>query len=140
MAIRRSIQQYQINSVNNILDADPHTLISIIYQHILGSLAAAKGSIQRDEIEEKGKNINKAIALIGELIDSLNMEQGGDISNNLAALYDYSVRKLVDANAEANCDLLNEISLIFIDIKAGWDSIPKQQQIKPDAQATIAGI
>jgi len=140
MAIRRSIQQYQINSVNNILDADPHTLISIIYQHILGSLAAAKGAIQRNDIEEKGKQINKAIALIGELVDSLDMKQGGEISQNLAALYDYSVRKLVDANAEASCELLNEISLIFIDIKAGWDSIPQQQQIKPEVQAAIAGI
>ena len=55
MAIRRSIQQYQINSVNNILDADPHTLISIIYQHILGSLAAAKGAIQRNDITEQCK-------------------------------------------------------------------------------------
>ena len=140
MAIRRSIQQYQVNSVNNILDADPHTLISIIYQHILGSLAAAKGAIQRNDIEEKGKQINKTIALIGELVDSLNMEQGGEISQNLAALYDYSVRKLVEANAEAKCELLNEVSLIFIDIKAGWDSIPQQQQIKPEAQAAIAGI
>ena len=128
MAIRRSIQQYQINSVNNILDADPHTLITIIYQHILGSLAAAKGAI------------NKAIALIGELVDSLDMQQGGEISQNLAALYDYSVRRLVEANAGARCELLNEVSLIFIDIKAGWDSIPQQQQLKPEAQAAIAGI
>lgn len=140
MAILKSIKQYQTNSINNILDASPHTLISIIYQHIIGNLAATKGAIERNSIEEKGKHINKVIGLIGELTNSLNMEEGGDISANLASLYDYSLRKLIDVHTEGNLDTLNEISLIFIDLKSGWDNIPEQQQTNSSQQSIAAGI
>ncbi len=140
MATLKSIKQYQTNSINNILEASPHTLISIIYQHIIGNLAAAKGAIERGSIEEKGKHINKVIGLIGELTNSLNMEEGGDISTNLVSLYDYSLRKLIEAHSDGNLDTLNEISLIFIDLKSGWDNIPVQQQINSSQQSVAAGI
>jgi len=140
MVIRKSIKQYQVNSINNILDADPHTLISLIYQHIIGNLAGAKGAIERDAIEEKGKCINKVVGLIGELTNSLDMEQGGEISTNLAALYDYSLRKVIEAHTNGHLEILNEISLIFIDLKSGWDSIPQQHQTNNSQQVAIAGI
>jgi len=140
MIIRKSIKQYQANSVNNILDADPHSLISIIYQHIIGNLAATKGAIERGTVEEKGNHINKIIGLIGELTDSLNMEDGGEISNNLASLYDYSLRKLINVHTNGNTEILNEISVIFIDLKSGWDSISQQQRENIPQQAIAAAI
>jgi len=139
MAIRKSIQQYQVNSVNNILDADPHTLITIIYQHVLGNLAAAKGAIVRQDIEEKNKCINTTIGLIGELLNSLNMENGGEISKNLAGLYHYSLQKINEAHYSNQVDFLNEISMIFIDIKSGWDSIPNEYRSHVDANKVVTG-
>ena len=140
MVILKSIKQYQANSNNNILDASPHMLISIIYQHIIGNLAATKGAIERKSIEEKGKHINKVIGLIGELTNSLNMEDGGDISTNLASLYDYSLRKLIEVHTGGNVEILNEISLIFIDLKSGWDSISEQQYLNSSQKSVAASI
>ena len=121
---RLSIQQYRQASVNNIDDADPHTLISIVLQHILGNIAATKGAIERKDVEGKAKSLNKALALIGELQSSLDLEQGGEIAQNLAALYDYSIRTLTIANLQNSQEKLDEIAKIFINIKEGWDGIP----------------
>jgi len=94
-----------------------------------------KGAITHNEIENKGKNINKAIALIGELVDSLDMEQGGEVARNLAALYDYSIQQLIEVHTNNKLELLDEISLIFINIKEGWDNIPPHQRVEAKATA-----
>lgn len=122
---RLSIRQYQNNNLAYIEQADPHTLISLIMQHILGNLAAAKGAIERKEIENKNKMLNKVIGLIGELQNSLDMEKGGDLSANLYALYDYMIRQVTQANIKNDIAPLTEVSGLISEIKSGWDGIPQ---------------
>ena len=100
-------------------------------KHIISNIAVAKGSIAREETENKGKCLTKAIALVGELQDSLDMEQGGDISNNLFDLYAYMVRCLVDANMNNDIDKLDEVTSLITTIKEGWEAIPVDMRTKP---------
>ena len=129
--MRASIKKYRSANADNVADADPHQLISIIFKHILSNIAIAKGAISRNEIENKGNCITKAIALVGELQDSLDMEKGGDLSVNLFDLYDYIVRTLIQANAENNDAKLDEVKVLISEIKEGWDAIPVEQRVKP---------
>jgi flagellar protein FliS len=129
--MRASIQKYTNANVDNVADASPHQLISIIFKHILANVAIASGAISRNEIENKGKCLTKAIALVGELQDSLDMEKGGEISVNLFDLYDYIVRILVEANVNNNIDKLEEVKSLITDIKSSWDAIPEESRIKP---------
>ncbi|WP_108649727.1 flagellar export chaperone FliS [Dongshaea marina] len=136
---RSSIKKYQQSSVSNVADADPHTLISIIFQHIINNNTIAKGAMEREDIEARTKAIDKSIALIGELQDSLDMEQGGEVSQNLAALYDYCVRRLVESNAKIEPAMLDEVSKLIAEVKEGWDAIPQEardqhatKQAKPE--------
>ena len=130
-----SIKQYRITSINNILDSDPHTLISLIFQHIISNIAISKGAIVNNQIEMKGKHINKIIGLIGELLNSLDIEKGGEVARNLAALYDYSIRQLIESHTNNKPDLLDEIKMIFINIKEGWDNIPQHLRVKTNSVA-----
>ena len=122
--MRGSVQKYQNSNLNNIEQADPHTLISLIMQHILGNLAAAKGAISRKDIVIKNKTLGKVIGLIGELQDSLDMKEGGEISTNLFNLYAYMLTLVTRANIKNDPDLLTEVSMLLSEIKAGWDGIP----------------
>jgi len=122
---RSSIRQYQQTNLSQVENADPHTLISLIMQHILGNLAAAKGAIDRKDIKIKNKTINKVIGLIGELQDSLDMEKGGEISTNLFDLYAYMIRQVTKANIKNDPELLTEVATLISEIKAGWDGIPQ---------------
>lgn len=123
---RLSIRQYQNNNMAYIEQADPHTLISLIMQHILGNLAAAKGAVERKEIENKNKMLNKVIGLIGELQNSLDMEKGGDLSANLYNLYDYMIRQVTQANIKNDTAPLTEVISLISEIKSGWDGIPQE--------------
>lgn len=122
--MRGSVQKYQNSNLNIIEQADPHTLISLIMQHILGNLAAAKGAIGRKDIATKNKTLNKVIGLIGELQDSLDMDKGGQISINLFDLYAYMLTKVTQANIQNNPDFLTEVGMLITEIKSGWDGIP----------------
>ncbi len=129
--VSTSIKKYRNANAESVVDADPHQLISIIFKHILSNIAIANGAISRNEIENKGKALTKAIALVGELQDSLDMEKGGEISANLYDLYDYIVRTLVQANLENDTAKLEEVRELIMTIKEGWDAIPPEKRVKP---------
>jgi len=130
--MRTSIKKYQNNFAENVVDADPHQLISIIFKHTLINVAVAKGAISRGEIENKSKAITKCIALVGELQDSLDMEKGGEISSNLFDLYDYVTRALFQANVDNNIEKLDEVTALISEVKEGWDAIPVEKRVKPE--------
>ena len=123
--MRRSIKQYQNTGFAQVEQADPHTLISLIMQHILGNLAGAKGAIERKDIENKNKMLGKVIGLIGELQDSLDMEKGGEISVNLYNLYAYMITQVSQANIKNSTEPLTEVTSLITEIKSGWDGIPE---------------
>jgi len=129
--MRASIKKYRNANADNVADADPHQLISIIFKHILANVAIASGAITRNEIENKGKCLTKAIALVGELQDSLDMEQGGEISAGLFDLYDYIIRCLLQANIDNDCEKLDEVKNLISEVKEGWDAIPVEKRVKP---------
>ncbi len=122
--MRNSLQQYQNTNMSFISQADPHTLISLIMQHILGNLAGAKGAIARKEIENRNKMLTKVIGLIGELQNSLDMEKGGKLSVNLYDLYAYMISQVTKANIHNSVEPLTEVTSLIIEIKSGWDGIP----------------
>jgi len=123
--MRRSMKQYQDTSLAHVEQADPHTLISLIMQHILGNLAGAKGAIDRKEIENKNKMLGKVVGLIGELQNSLDMEKGGEISTNLYDLYAYMISQVNKANMKNVTEPLTEVIALITEIKSGWDGIPQ---------------
>ena len=123
--MRGSIKKYQNNNMAYVEQADPHTLISLIMQHILGNLAGAKGAIDRKDIQAKNKMLGKVIGLIGELQDSLDMEKGGEISINLYSLYTYMITQVSQANLKNSPEPLTEVISLITEIKSGWDGIPQ---------------
>ncbi|PCI59429.1 MAG: flagellar export chaperone FliS [Gammaproteobacteria bacterium] len=134
--VSTSIKKYRNANAESVVDANPHQLISIILKHILSNIAIAHGAISRQEVENKGKALTKAIALVGELQDSLDMEQGGEISANLFELYDYIVRTLVQANLKNDSSKLDEVRGLILTVKEGWDAIPADKRVKPTPSVT----
>lgn len=127
-----------INSYNKVglesgvLAADPHKLILMLYQGALLAIASAKNQMSRKEIEAKGASISKALRIIDEgLKGSLDMNVGGGLSQNLAALYDYMCQRLLIANLKNDPAVLDEISDLLSELKGAWEVI------RPEVQTTL---
>ncbi|MFW2404650.1 MAG: flagellar export chaperone FliS [Gammaproteobacteria bacterium] len=96
-------------------------------------ISMARGHIERNEVALKGETLQRAIGIIDGLRASLDFEQGGDIAGNLEALYDYMVRRLVEANMKNDASIVTEVLNLMNDIKTGWDGIPDDLKASPEA-------
>jgi flagellar protein FliS len=109
-----------------VTDASPHQLITMLFEGALDRIAAAKGAMSRRDTAQQGVMLGKAISIIDNMRASLDHEHGGEIASNLAALYDYMERRLLEAGAHADSEILDEVSGLLRDIKSGWDAIPAE--------------
>jgi len=121
----------QVGLESGVTSADPHKLISMLFQGALLAIANAKSGILRKDIPAKGKSISHAIAIIGEgLHASLDKNVGGELAQNLSALYDYMVTRLVAANLKNDIATLDEITRLLTELKEAWESIrPNTMQL-----------
>ncbi len=106
--------------------ANPHALITQMFDGALQRLAQAKGAVTRGDVKQKGETISKAILIIGSLEGCLDHEQGGELSQNLASLYEYMNLTLAQANIRNDIAKLDEVSSLLTEIKSAWLQIPAQ--------------
>lgn len=119
-----AMRQYQsVNTQAKAVDASPHRLIQMLMDGGMTRLAQARGAMERQQHALKGELIGKAIGIIGGLRSGLDLQQGGDLAQNLDNLYDYMVRRLSEANVNNSIEPLDEVAGLLRDIKSGWDAI-----------------
>ncbi len=119
-----ALRQYQsVNTQAQAASADPHRLIQMLMEGGLDRIAQARGAMERQQTALKGELISKAIGIVNGLRQSLDLKQGGDIAANLDSLYDYMARRLMEANLNNDSVILEEVSGLLREVKAGWDAI-----------------
>ena len=123
-----ALNEYQqIDIQSKVSNSTPHSLVSMLLQGVLDKLAKAAGAIQRKDIAERGQAISESIRIIDNLRASLDLVNGGTIGTGLASLYDYMERRLVEANAQSNKQIVEEVITLINEIKSGWDTIATKQ-------------
>ena len=118
----------------DIMEADPHKLVAMLYDGALLAISRARSEMQYKDIAAKGEAISKAIAIIGEGLQAgLDIKAGGEIAQNLSALYGYMVKRLVVANANNDLAVLDEITRLLSELQEAWNAI--RPQVTPTAPA-----
>jgi len=125
---------YQAMSLEgNVNSASPHKLISMLYEGALVSIASSRADMKAGNIPTRGKMISRAISIINDgLKAGVNMEAGGEIAQNLNALYDYMIYRLAQANANSDVYALDEVEGLLKDLKGAWDSIGTLSVVKSE--------
>lgn len=114
----------KVGMESSVTTADPHKLILLLYQGALLAISMAKNQIMRKEIAAKGKSISHAITIIDEgLKASLDKNAGGELAQNLSALYDYMNQRLFIANLKNDTGILDEVSRLLTELKGAWEEI-----------------
>lgn len=121
----RSASAYQRASVEASVEmADPHRLVTLLFEALQRHIAAAKLAMQAKDIPQKCKQVTAAIRILEEGLKApLDMEKGGDIARNLHNLYDYCVNRLVLANARNEVAGLDEVSRLIEPVAGSWKQI-----------------
>lgn len=130
-----ALKQYQKVNIHTMIEgASPHRLIQMLMEGALEKMYIARTLMEADEIGPKAENITWAISIIDGLRISLDKDLGGEIAQNLEDLYDYMVRRLIEANLKNEPDMVVEVIDLMKQIKEAWDAIantPRPQQGQP---------
>ncbi|MCL4771940.1 MAG: flagellar export chaperone FliS, partial [Burkholderiaceae bacterium] len=118
----RAASAYQrINVETSMHTMDQHQLVALLYQGVLGAIATARGSMARGDVLGKCNAVAKAIRIIEEGLNTgLDRVDGGELAENLGALYDYCVRRLTLANARNDDSIMQEVQRLIEPVAQAW--------------------
>ena len=129
------IKQYQASNVNT---ATPEKLMIMMFDGALQFLQKAKISIAEGNLKERSINIDGARKIIRELMRTIDLENGNDVSKQLFKLYNKMAMNLIKANVQRNAALIDvvieDVSNIrcgfqkAIDIKSGVTTLEQAMQ------------
>lgn len=124
----RGVNAYaRISVETGVVDASPHRLIVMLYEGALSACNAALLHMQQGSIAEKGAALSKAIMIIESgLRASLDKNAGGEISENLDAMYSYMSNRLYIANLKNRPEPIQEVIRLLGEFKAAWEAIGMQ--------------
>ncbi len=112
----------EVSNVSAASEASPAELINLVFDRVMDSLKLAVRQIESGRGCEESSQ--RAIDLITQgLQASLDFERGGEISKNLASLYEWSVRQIIMARSKNNAALLDAVLAVMTDLQAGWRSV-----------------
>jgi flagellar protein FliS len=118
-----------------VAEANPLKLVELLYRGALDSIAAARRYLRLGDIRARSRAISKAMAIVTELSLSLNHRDGGEVGRNLAELYGYIERLLIQSNVEQCEPPLVEAERLLSTLLEGWTLCAQGQP----ASATHAG-
>ncbi len=98
-------------------------LVVMLYDGAIKFLQQAKEKMAEKNYAEKGILISKSLDIIAELDSSLNIEKGGELSNNLHSLYLYSQGRLLQANMKMDQEIVDEVLKILSSLRGAFAAI-----------------
>jgi flagellar protein FliS len=112
-----NMNQYQQNQVGT---ASPEQILLMLYDGAIRFTRRAIAGIEEEKPEMKLSGISKAMAIIAEFSNSLNHDIGGQIAEDLDALYNFMMRELTAANLKNDIEKLRNVEKLLMDLRQTW--------------------
>jgi flagellar protein FliS len=129
--MRKNLEAYQNVSVkSNLASADPHQVITLMYNGLLESLAQAKGAIERNNYEKKSTLLTKSINILQSLKNSLDRESEPEISQNFDQLYSFCIDCIHGASHSLDITAIDQVINFLSPLRDAWQEMPEKDKIE----------
>jgi flagellar protein FliS len=112
-----NMNQYQQNQIST---ASSEQILLMLYDGAIRFTRRAITGVEEDKPELRLSGVSKALAIISEFSNSLNHEVGGEIAEDLDALYDFMIRELTKANLNCDIDKLKVVETLLMELRQTW--------------------
>ena len=127
MNAHTAMNQYKIVGLKSGVEgANAHQLIDMLLKGAGTKISEAKAAMAGGQIALKGEAIGKAIAIVEYLRASLDLGIDASFAEQLAELYQYMERRLLDANIQDDASALDEVQGLLRELSEGWSGIPDE--------------
>ncbi|AGY77255.1 flagellar export chaperone FliS [Clostridium autoethanogenum] len=113
---------YKTNSVNY---ASKEQLLLMLVDGAVKFSKIGRQAIIDKDIKKAHENIIKAENIFNELIISLDVSKAGKWGQSLMSLYDFIVRRLIDANMKKDVKVIDEVIPLIEDVRNTWEEAYK---------------
>ena len=114
----------------------PLELVVMLYDGADKYLSQARQAIEQRDAGAKREAISRALAVVSELQNNLNLEAGGEIAASLDALYSFVSEKLVDANVKNDPAAVEQAIRVITPLRDAWTELatPAATQVSGGAR------
>ncbi len=95
MSLQNAVDQYRTNHVETV---SKERLVVMLYEGAIRFADEAQQAIASGDIPRRGTQINRALSIVQELNNSLDHSVAPELTQQLAALYEYVEFELSEAN------------------------------------------
>lgn len=106
-----------------VMTASPSKLVYMLYDRAISSLREAIAAIEAGKIEERWKANNRAMDIIQHMWSTLNVEQTGEIGENLNQLLPYMMLRLPDIDIHNDPEPAREVIVLLEPLRDAWRDI-----------------
>ena len=114
--------------VTQVQASSPLERIVLLYDGAIRFMEAAREAIGRRDIPARRDALSRALAIVGQLKGTLDMERGGDVAASLDRLYGFVTSRLLDAARQQDAGPIDECLSIFQTLRDGWRTIAADAQ------------
>jgi flagellar protein FliS len=130
--------------------ASPAQLVVMLYDEAVKQCDLALDLLRTDvkknpqNIEKTHKALSKVQDIVTELMAGLDFDQGGEIAEDLFALYVWFGRQILDANMRKDAELVATVRRMLDELRGAWTEAAAKAQgggslSPPSAGVNIAG-
>lgn len=125
----------QFYKQNQVTTASPEKILIMLYDGAIRFIRQADAALAAGKRVEKLEAISKALGIIAELANTLDHKIGGEIAENLDALYHFMIRELTQANLKNDAEMLKVVDDLLCGLRETWiEAIELNRQEKGSAQ------
>lgn len=114
---------YQAYQKTQVMTSRPDKVLLLLYEGAIRFTKIAAQKAREKNIPEKGKYISKALAIISELMNTLDHEKGGALASDLEGLYMFMMDKLIDANIKNSAEDCEAVEKLLTTLYSAWKDV-----------------
>ena len=110
-----------------VQSSSPLGLVVMLYDGAIKFVLEAREAIARNDVRARTNAVSRALAIVAELQNTLNLKEGGEVGLELDRLYSYVSARLLDVTAKADDEAAKEVHKLLSTLRDGWSQIATQQ-------------
>ncbi len=127
MSYANHAAQYQEVAVRS---AAPGQLVVMVYDHLLLNLRRARLSIEQGNVDLRLTSFDRARQALGELLSTLDLEQGGEMARQLNALYTFVLAELTDLGLNPEPGRLERVTRIMSELREAFATVSQHPAVR----------
>lgn len=114
---------HEVNLGAQTAQASPVQLVLILMDGLLEELARTRAHIEGERHEQKARSLDKCVDILNGLSSALDFDNGGEVVENLARLYDYCAERLYRAGVDLDVGIVDEVVRLITTLRHGWEGV-----------------